>query len=82
MAEITEAEGKKLIEAFNKLKIKPKADTPEDLETWLKAYAGVKVEPVVSSGGTPGTTTSSTVAGASGGAHLHITIPQNFYILW
>ena len=46
MAEITEAEGKKLIEAFNKLKIKPKADTPEDLETWLKAYAGVKVEPV------------------------------------
>ena len=67
MAEITEAEGKKLIEAFNKLKIKPKADTPEDLQTWLKAYAGVKVEPVVSSGGTPGTTTSSTVAGASGG---------------
>lgn len=46
MAELTEEEGKKLIEAFNKLKIKPKADTAEDLQTWLNAYSGgVKAEP-------------------------------------
>ena len=26
------------MEAFNKLKVKPKADTPEDLEVWLTEF--------------------------------------------
>lgn len=48
MAELTEEESAKLIAAFNKLKIKPKADTAEDLEQWLKTFGtegSVKVEP-------------------------------------
>ena len=48
MAELTEEESAKLIAAFNKLKIKPKADTAEDLEQWLKSFGtegSVKVEP-------------------------------------
>ncbi|MCG7878259.1 MAG: hypothetical protein N0C90_18290 [Candidatus Thiodiazotropha endolucinida] len=45
MADLTEEEGKKLIEAFNKLKIKPKADTAEDLQLWLQTYSeGVTAE--------------------------------------
>ena len=81
MAEITEDEGKKLIENFNKPKIKPKADTPEDLEIWLKTYAGAKAEPVVSSGGTTGTTTSSKVGGASGGPFTHHNTPEFLYFM-
>lgn len=51
MSELTEEEGKKLVEAFNKLKLKPKFDTKEDLETWLTSYAtsSIKSDP----GGTP-----------------------------
>ena len=48
MAELTEEESAKLIAAFNKLKIKPKVDTAEDLEQWLKSFGkegSVKVEP-------------------------------------
>lgn len=48
MSDLTEQEGKQLVEALNKLKIKPKFDTTEDLESWLKAYGAepeVKVEP-------------------------------------
>ena len=37
MAELNEEEGKKLVEAFNKLKVKPKFDTSDDLESWLTA---------------------------------------------
>ena len=65
MAELTEEEGKKLIEAFHKLKLKPKADTPQDLELWLKAFSGVKAEPGVptdgATGGTSGGTSKETV---------------------
>ena len=49
MTDLTKEESDKLIAALNKLKIKPKADTPEDLELWLKTYgteAAVKKEPV------------------------------------
>ena len=60
MAELTEEEGKKLIEAFNKLKLKPKADTPQDLELWLKAFSGVKAEPGVPTDGATGGTSGST----------------------
>ena len=38
----------KLVEAFNKLKVKTKADTLEDLENWLKAFGKetkIKKEP-------------------------------------
>lgn len=48
MAELTVEESKQLIDAFNKLKVKPKADSPEDLELWLKAFGtegSVKTEP-------------------------------------
>ena len=48
MAELTQEQSAKLIAAFNKLKIKPKADTAEDLEQWLKSFSTegfVKVEP-------------------------------------
>ena len=45
MAELTEEEGKQLIAAFNKLKVKPKCDTSEDLKTWLTAYGSVTVKP-------------------------------------
>ena len=38
MAELTPDEITKLVEAFNKLKVKPKADTPEDLELWLTEF--------------------------------------------
>ena len=38
MAELTPEEVTKLVEAFNKLKVKPKADTAEDLELWLKDF--------------------------------------------
>ena len=38
MADLSYEEAVKLVEAFNKLKVKPKADTPEDLELWLKEY--------------------------------------------
>ena len=49
MTDLTKEESDKLIAALNKLKIKPTADTPEDLELWLKTYgaeATVKKEPV------------------------------------
>ena len=49
MTDLTKEESDKLIAALNKLKIKPKADTPEELELWLKTYgaeAAVKKEPV------------------------------------
>ena len=48
MSDLTEQEGKQLIEALNKLKIKPNFDTTEELENWLKAYGAepeVKTEP-------------------------------------
>lgn len=55
MAELSEDEGKQLALIFNQLKIKPKFDTKEDLENWLKSYATtVKTEP------TTATTTTST----------------------
>ena len=60
MSDLTEEEGAKLIEAFNKLKLKPKVDTSEDSESWLKSYAAeaaVKTE--------PGTTTATTTAAAT-----------------
>ena len=44
MAGLSTEEVAKLVEAFNKLKVKPKADTPEDLELWLKEY-GKEDEP-------------------------------------
>ena len=47
MAELNEEEGKKLVEAFNKLKVKPKFDTSDDLESWLTAYHAVKPDPGV-----------------------------------
>ena len=48
MAELNEEEGRQLVEAFNKLKLKPKCDTKEDLESWLIAYAKeVKPDPEV-----------------------------------
>ena len=65
MAELTEEEGKNLIEAFNKLKIKPKADTPADLEAWLKAFGGVKAEPSGPTGDTHGATSGGTAGGTS-----------------
>lgn len=65
MAELTEEEGKKLIEAFNKLKLKPKADTPQDLELWLKAFSGVKAEPGVPTDGATGGTSGGTSGGSS-----------------
>lgn len=64
MAELTQEESKNLIAAFNKLKIKPKADTAEDLEQWLKSYsteAAVKVEP----GAEAASTTTTTVVTSS-----------------
>ena len=65
MAELTEEEGKKLIEAFNKFKLKPKADTPQDLELWLKAFSGVKAEPGVPTDGAMGGTSGGTAGGSS-----------------
>lgn len=47
---ISEEEGKKIIEAFEALKLKPKCDTPEDLKKWLEeksqlgATAKIKTE--------------------------------------
>lgn len=70
MAELSPEEVTKLVEAFNKLKVKPKADTPEDLELWLKDYGKeevVKAEPTVEVKKEPGsdekskTTVASTV---------------------
>lgn len=55
MSDLTQEEIAKLVEAFNKLKVKPKADTPEDLELWLKGFGKeteVKVEPGVVKGST------------------------------
>ena len=45
MATFTEEEQKKLIEKLKELDVKPKFDTKEDLETWLKDFGKVKVEP-------------------------------------
>ena len=45
MATFTEEEEKKLIETFKELAVKPKFDTKEDLESWLKDFGKVKVEP-------------------------------------
>lgn len=62
MAELTQEESAKLIAAFNKLKIKPKADTAEDLEQWLKSFsteASVKVEPGAQASTTTTVVTSS-----------------------
>jgi hypothetical protein len=39
MAEFTKEESKKLIEAFQKLELKPKFDSPEELATWLEELA-------------------------------------------
>ena len=47
MAELNEEEGKMLVEAFNKLKVKPKFDTSDDLENWLTAYHAIKPDPGV-----------------------------------
>lgn len=58
MADLTEEEGRQLVDAFNKLKLKPKCDTKDDLEGWLKSYSAapvVKTEPV-----TTATTTTIT----------------------
>lgn len=47
---ISEEEGKKIIEAFEALKLKPKCDTPDDLKKWLEeksqlgATAKIKTE--------------------------------------
>lgn len=43
---ISEEEGKKIIEAFEALKLKPKCDTPEDLKKWLeeKSQLGAAVK--------------------------------------
>ena len=38
MAELTKEEGELLVEVFNKLKIKQKFDTAEDLQNWPTAY--------------------------------------------
>ena len=43
MSDLNAEEIAKLVEAFNKLKVKPKAYTPEDLENWLKAF-GMETE--------------------------------------
>lgn len=62
MAGLSEQEGKQLIEAFNKLKIKPKFDTTEDLQTWLKEYGAqqtVKVEPTTTSAAATTTVTTT-----------------------
>ena len=48
MSDLNAEEIAKLVEAFNKLKVKPKADTPEDLKSWLKAFGKeteIKKEP-------------------------------------
>ena len=65
MAELTKEEGKNLIEAFNKLKIKPKADTPADLEALLKAFGGVKAQPSGATGDTHDTTSGGIAVGTS-----------------
>lgn len=44
MAEFTEDEAKLLLDSFRRLKLKPHADTPEDLASWLKSYAASNVE--------------------------------------
>ena len=62
MAELTQEESAKLIAVFNKLKIKPKADTAEDLEQWLKSFStegSVKVEPGAQTSTTTTVVTSS-----------------------
>lgn len=43
---ISEEEGKKIIEAFEALKLIPKCDTPEDLKKWLekKSQLGAAVK--------------------------------------
>ena len=54
MADLTK-EGEQLVEVLNRLKIKPKFDTAEELQNWLSAYGAdpsVKTEP-----GEPVTTT-------------------------
>lgn len=57
MSELTEQEGKQLVEAFNKLKVKPKFDTTDELDSWLKAYsAGPSVKPE------PGMSTTTVVS--------------------
>lgn len=43
MADISEEE-KQLLAAFKALNVKPKADTPEDLQHWLQGYAGTAKE--------------------------------------
>jgi len=42
MADLTAAELEKLGEAFKSLGVKPKADSPEDLENWMKEYVKQK----------------------------------------
>lgn len=58
MSELTGEEARNLIDAFNKLKLKPKADTPDDLEAWLKSFGNVKPDPDAVASGTTGTTAS------------------------
>lgn len=48
MTTFTEEEGKSLLEKFKELNVKPKFDTKDDLETWLKEFGGdptIKIEP-------------------------------------
>lgn len=55
MADLTKEEGEQLVEVLNRLKIKPKFDTAEELQNWLTSYGAdpsVKTEP-----GEPVTTT-------------------------
>lgn len=66
-ADLTEQEGKLLVETFNQSTLKPKFDTKEYLEAWLKSYRtesdkSVKTEPGVTSGTGPGATSITTVA--------------------
>lgn len=74
MAELTQEESAKLIAAFNKLKIKPKADTAEDLEQWSKLFSiegSVKVEPGAQ------TSTTSTVVTSSQQTRISIFYGDN-----
>ena len=48
MADLTKEEGEQLVEVLNRLKIKPKFETAEDLQNWLTSYgadSSVKTEP-------------------------------------
>lgn len=64
-ADLTEEEGKLLVEKFRQLKLMPRFDTKEDLEAWLKSYgteSDKKTEPGVTTGTGPGETSVTSVA--------------------